>query len=71
MAIAARSDRPYTLLADYLSQSLNTTAAVMPFFHHATFDHQGVDELKQIIQPVQQPPPLVLSTEPLAVFLVN
>eukprot|EP00435_Cladocopium_sp_Y103_P066182 s228_g28.t1 len=36
------SDRPYTLLADYLS----------------------VDELKQIIQPALQPPPLVMSTDP-------
>lgn len=39
------SDRPYTLLADYLS----------------------VDELKQIIQPVLQPAPLVMSTDPYVV----
>ena len=27
---------------------------------------EGVDELKQIIQPCIQPPPLVMSTDPLA-----
>lgn len=43
--VGPMSDRPYTLLADYLS----------------------VEELIKIIQPVPQPPPLVMSTDPLVV----